>query len=208
MQPFARAVRFGPQNPTRTRAHAVEPAQFTPSCISYIEVMALIACSIAGAALVLSRVSPTEIDTHDVGCLLQAPSTSLIHLGMVPASDVASGVLTPNQNTVISSNVPYTTPADSTVGMSYPPTSVSNQMHLLSKVFPLEQDNNTNCSPPLTTSNCEFETSLSTTDVPTAPSTPVRPVKGRVEEPRTPIQVCIRILTSSFSHANSVAGLA
>jgi hypothetical protein len=169
--------------------------------------MAMIACFIAGAALVSTRVSPTEIDTDDVGCLPQVPSTFLIHLGMVPTCDVASGVLTPNQNSVTSSNVPYTTPADSTVGMAYPPTSVPNQMHLLSKVFPLEWDNDTNSSPPSTTSNCGFETSLSTTEVPAAPPTPVHPVRGRAEEPRAPIQVSIRVSTSSFSRANSIAGL-
>ena len=168
--------------------------------------MAMIACSIAGAALVSTRVSATEIDADGVDCLPQAPSTFLIHLGMVPTSDAASGVLTPNQNSAILSNVPYTTPADSTVGMAYPPTSVSNDMRLFCEVFPLEQDNDTNCLPLFTTSNWGFETPLSTTEVPAA-STPVHPVKGRAEEPRAPIQVCIRISTSSFSQANSIAGL-
>jgi len=63
------------------RARAVEPAQFTPSCVLCIEVMVMIARSIVGAALVATRVSPTEIDMDDVGCLPQAPYTFLIHLG-------------------------------------------------------------------------------------------------------------------------------
>ena len=168
----------------------------------------MIVCSIAGVALVSTRVSPTEIDIDDVGCLPQATSTFLIHLGMIPTSDVVSGVLTPNQNSVISSDVPYTTPADSTVGMGYPSTSVSNQMHFLSEVFPLEQDNDTNCSPPFLTPNCIFETPLSATEAPAAPSTPVHQVKARgEEEPCTPVQVCVRISASSFSQANSIAGL-
>ena len=41
-----------------------------------------------------------------------------------------------------------------------------------------------------------------------ASSTPVHQVKSRgEEEPRAPIQVCDRISTSSFSQANSIAGL-
>src|SRR5580693_7851007 len=119
MQPSVPVVRFGPQIPTRTDVHAVKPTQSTLSYILCIEVMAMIACFITGAALVSTRVSSAEIDTEDVGCLPQSPSTFIIHLGMVLTSDVASGVLTPNQNTVISPNVPYTTPTDSTVGMAY-----------------------------------------------------------------------------------------
>src|ERR1700733_13014102 len=203
VQPSVSVIHFGLQIPTRTHAH-VKPALFTPSCILCLGFMAVIVCSIAGVALVSTRVSSPEIDMDDVGCLHQATSTFLIHLGMIPMSNVVNGVLTPNQNSVISSDVPYT-PADSTVGMGYPSTSVSNQMHLLSEVFPLEQDNDTNCSPPFLTPNCIFETPLSATE---APSTPVHQVKAKgEEEPCTPVQVCVRISACSFSQANSIAGL-
>ena len=169
--------------------------------------MAMIVCSVASAALVLTRVSPPEIDTDDVAYLPEATSTFVIHLGMVPMSDVASGVLTPNQNSVVSSNVPYTTPADSTIGMAYPSTSVFNQIHLLSKVFPLEQDNDTNCAPPFSAPNCVFETPLSATGVPAELSTPVHPVIGRAEEPCAPTQVCTHI-QPLHPHILTMAGLA
>src|SRR3984885_4497916 len=171
MQPSVPVVHFGLQTPTRTHAH-VKPALFAPSCILCLGFMAVIVCSIAGVALVSTRVSPTEIAMDNVGCLPQATSTFLIHLGMIPTSDVTSGVLTPNQNSVISSDVPYTTPADSTVGMGYPSMSVSNQMHVLSEVFPLEQENDTNCSPPFLTPNSIFETPLSATEAPSTPDHP------------------------------------
>ena len=40
-----------------------------------------------------------------------------------------------------------------------------------------------------------------------APTTPVHQVRARAKEPRAPTQVCVRISTSSFSQANSIAGL-
>jgi hypothetical protein len=144
----------------------------------------MVACSVAGVALVLTRVltrvSRVEVDADDVGCLPRTPSTFLISLGMVPASDVDSAVLTPiqnNQDSVIAPDVLYTTP-DSAVGITYSFTAVSNQMHL-SKVFPL----NDNSFPPFILP-LRFETAK----VPAAPSTPVCPAKATAEEPCTPVQ--------------------